>query len=150
MVKYINPDWDTNTDDAESNAFRELMINNNKLANEPCVGIFWYDAKTNELFGTYSTLAQDVPFQKSSLFDKPAKTCRRMHYQIWDKEYHRGRDKRFQGDYTKIPRGRIFEVDGVGFIVCVGNWINDYPQCKQLVIDEFDLPSGTQFKADEL
>lgn len=148
MVQYINTDWDTTTDDPESNAFRELMLDNDSLKTEPSVGIFWYDPESNELFGVYSTLAQDVPFQKSSLFDRPIKTCRKLHYQVWDKEYRRGKDKRFCGNYIWVPRGRVFEVENIGFVVCVGNWINDYPDCKQLVIDEFELPENTQFKID--
>lgn len=151
MKRYIkNPDWATDTDDAESNAFRELMLSNDELKDEPSVGIFWYDVDRNELFGVTSTLAQDVPFQKSTLFDKPVKTCRKLHYQTWAKEFHRGRDKRYQGDYTQVPRGRVFEIEGQGFVVCVGSWINEYPSCKELVIDEFDLPKdNTTFKVDE-
>ena len=149
MKKYVqNPDWATDTDDAESNAFRELMSMNDSLKDEPSVGIFWYDTENDELFGITSTLAQDVPFQKSTLFDSPVKTCRKLHYQTWSKEFHRGKDRRYQGDYTKVPRGRIFEVDGQGFVVCVGEWINDYPSCKQLVLDEFDLPEDAVFKID--
>ena len=143
-----NPDWRTDTNDKMSNSFRQLMLDNIELENEPSLGIFWYDVYNTELFGVSSTLAQDVPFQESSLFNKPVKTTRRLHYQIWNKEKNKGKDKRFQGDYTKVPRGRIFEVKDDGFIVCVGKWIDNYPNCKNLILNEFDLPEDTKFKID--
>ena len=72
-----------------------------------------------------------------------------MHYTIWQRECNKGKDKRFQTmDYTKYPRGRVFEVKDKGFKVCVGNWIKDYPEVKQLVIDEFQLPENTEFVID--
>jgi hypothetical protein len=50
---------------------------------------------------------------------------------------------------TKYPRGRIFEIKDKGFAVCVGNWIKDYPQVKQLVKNEFQLPENTEFIVDQ-
>lgn len=141
-------DWRTDTDDPQINAFREIMASNNQYADDPYVGIFWYDTENDELFGVKSTLAEDVQFSHSSLFDANARTCRPLHYKVWDREYHRGKDPRFRGDYTKVPRGRVFEVEGSGFIVCVGNWINEYPSAKQLIIDEFQLPDDTEFRID--
>lgn len=52
-------------------------------------------------------------------------------------------------DYTKYPRGRIFEIKNKGFVVCVGKWINDYPRVKRLVTDEFQLPENTEFIIDQ-
>ena len=141
-------DWRTDTSDKMSNGFRQLMIENNQYQDDPYVGIFWYDTDQDDLFGVKMTLAEDVSFYYSTLFNANVKTCKPLHYKVWEKEFHRGKDKRFQGDYTKIPRGRVFEIENVGFIVTVGEWINDYPQAKELIIDEFQLPENTEFKVD--
>lgn len=143
-------DWDTNTDDAEMNAFREAMADNIDSQDDPKVGIFWYDTKADDLFGVTAIDLDTAPAYRSNLFDKPVQTCKQLHYKIWAKEYHKGRDKRFQGDYTQVPRGRIFYVEGEGFIVTVGSWIKEYPSCKELVMIEFDLPEdSTRFEIDE-
>lgn len=73
-----------------------------------------------------------------------------MHKQIWKKESFRGRDKRFVGDYTLIPRGRVSFVKNKGFIVFIGEWINKYPSVKDDIIYEFELPKdNVQFVIDE-
>jgi hypothetical protein len=147
-VVHSSEDWSTNTDDPEINAFRELMASNEQYIGDPYVGIFWYDTRKQELFGVKSTLASDVDFQNTTLFDHSAKTCRPLHYQVWKREHYRGKDRRFQGDYTQIPRGRVFEVKEEGFVVCVGSWINDYPEAKEEILYEFELPEDTKFKID--
>ena len=114
MVREIpnSNDWRTDTDNPMVNAFRELMMENNQYQDDPYVGIFWYDVDEDDLFGVVKTPAKDSPFYKSNLFSASAKTCSALHYKVWQKGFYRGKDKRFQGDYTKVPRGRIFEVDG--------------------------------------
>lgn len=142
-------DWDTDTLDVEINAFRELMKANNENVDEPQLGIFWYDPNKKELFGMRQCLAKDVPFSESDYFKGNVRTCSPMHYQVWSKEYHRKKDRRFSSpNFTLIPRGRIFEEEGKGFFVCVGSWINKYPQARELILDEFDLPSDTEFRVD--
>ena len=150
MVREIpnSNDWRTDTDNPMVNAFRELMMENNQYQDDPYVGIFWYDVDEDDLFGVVKTPAKDSPFYKSNLFNASAKTCSALHYKVWQKGFYRGKDKRFQGDYTKVPRGRIFEVDGKGFIVAVGEWINEYPSAKDIIIDEFQLPENTEFMID--
>lgn len=155
MKRYIkrdipdSEDWKTNTDNDRVNAFREIMAYNNQFVDDPYVGIFWYDPEEDDLFGVYSSLAEDMKFYESTMFGGMARTCRPLHYSIWQKECNRGRDKRFQTmDYTKYPRGRVFEVQGQGFVVCVGSWINDYPSVKELVLEEFQLPDDTEFLID--
>lgn len=142
-------DWRTDTDDPMVNAFREQMIYNNQFVDDPYVGIFWYDPNEDMLFGVYSALAADTNYYPSKIFNANARTCKALHYQVWSKEQHKRRkNPKFMGDYTKIPRGRIFEVENRGFVVCVGAWINEYPQAKELIIDEFQLPDDTEFLVD--
>lgn len=143
-------DWNTNTDDPIINTFRELMIENNEYEGEPNIGIFWYDVNKHELFGVYSIPADMVQFQKSNYFDGNIKTFSKMHYAIWKKEQYKKRDRRFLGDYTLTPRGRIFEIEDKGFLVCTGEWINNHPEAKGKILFEFDLPEDkTEFRVDE-
>lgn len=152
MKRYIpsqSEDWRTDTEDPQINAFRQIMKENAALQDDPYVGIFWYDPKKNELFGVKSVLAEDVPFKLTDLFDRKAKTCTPLHEKVWRKEHYRGNDPRFNYDYTKVPRGRVFEVEDEGFYVMVGSWIEKYPQAKELILDEFELPEdNTTFKID--
>ena len=142
-------DWDTNTSDPMANAFREVMKSNfQKYANKPRLGIFWYDVYRNELFGVKDTPAEKEPFYDSRDFGR-VKTIDTLHCEVWEKENRRGRDSRFSSeDWTNTPRGRVFEKEGEGFFVCVGSWINDYPQAKKEILIEFNLPDETIFKID--
>lgn len=133
----------------EKNAAMQVMIDNEKYQKDPYVGIFWYDVKNNELFGVRSTLAQEARWYNSPQFNTIVRTETRLHKQVWEKEFFRKKDPRFQGDYTKVPRGRIFEFKDSGFKVFTGSWINDFPQCKNLIIDEFQLPNDVEFIQDE-
>lgn len=132
------------------NAAMEAMIQNDATSNEGMVGSFWYDPEEHELFGVNSVPVSDCTPYRSSLFDVSVRTASKLHEKIWKKEHYRGKDPRFFGDYTQVPRGRVFyREDGV-FVVCVGRWIEKYPECKDLVIDEFELPAdATVFKQDE-
>lgn len=124
----------------DMNTALELMENNLDSQNEPMLGTFWYDKHNDELFGIRSVYADEVPYYESSIFKNKVKTSKLLHKTIWTKEHFRGKDKRFNGDYTKTPRGRIFEVENEGFVVCVGSWIKDCPNVFDLVIEEFQLP----------
>jgi len=143
-------DWKKDTDNPMVNGFRELMEYNNQFVDDPNVGIFWYDPEEDELFGIYSTLASDMNFFYSNVFHAEVRTCHLMHYALWQGECNRGKDKRFQKaiPFFKYPRGRIFEVKDRGFVACVGNWVNQFPQVKQMIIDEFQLPNNTEFLTD--
>lgn len=134
----------------ENNAVIDTMIQSFDLQNEPMVGCFWYDPIKKELYGVSSTLAQDVPFYKSDYFDSRVRTGRQLHQSIWKKEFYRGKDKRFTGDYTLKPRGRVFEIENKGFVVFTGDWIDKYSEVKDLILFEFQLPTNkTEFKKDE-
>ena len=48
-----------------------------------------------------------------------------------------------------VPRGRVFEFKNEGFKVYTGKWIDNYPQVKDLIIEEFQLPKeDTEFRQD--
>lgn len=47
-----------------------------------------------------------------------------------------------------MPRGRVFEFKDKGFVVFTSDWINDYPEAKQDIIFEFQLPGDTKFERD--
>lgn len=133
----------------EANTAIEVMKQSFEKQDEPMVGSFWYDPKEKELYGISSTLASDVPFYVSPTWSKEVKTGRQLHEKIWQKEFFRGKDKRFSGDYTLRPRGRVFEFKDEGFIVFTGDWIDQYPEAKELIIQEFQLPPGAEFRKDE-
>ena len=133
----------------DSNAAVDAMVNSFDSQEDPCVGPFWYDPKNDELFGQSLTLASDRPFFKSSQFGAEVRTGHSLHKTIWSKKSRQGKDKRFSGDYTQIPRGRVFEFKGKGFKVFVGDWIDKYPSAKEQIIDEFSLPEDkTEFVKD--
>ena len=155
MKRYIrdviaeSEDWKTDTADSETNAFRQLMIDNAEVQDDPYVGIFWYDTYNSELFGIVKALASDIPYKMTDLFSHKARTCTPLHEKVWRKaQYKKNPDPRFNRDYTKVPRGRVFEVEDEGFVVCIGSWIDDYPEAKDLILDEFELPDTTRFKID--
>ena len=143
-------DWNTNTTNIKVNELRKLMIENNDYVDDPCVGIFWYDPNENELFGIRSNIAEDTNFYYSDMLNQYVRTTKFLHYAVWQKECNRGKDNRFQIlNYTEYPRGRIFEIKDKGFEVYVGNWIKDYLECKELILDEFQLPRNkTEFVID--
>ena len=142
-------DWRTDTDDPMINAFRELMIENNQYQDDPYVGIFWYDVNEHDLFAVCSTMARDTQFSDVKIFDEKARTCRQLHYRVWEKNKRKTNGQIYKQDYTLVPRGRVFELESGKFIVCCGKWIEKHPEAKELIIDEFQLPEdNTEFKVD--
>lgn len=134
----------------EVNAAIEVMINSFDEQNEPMVGPFWYDPINKEIYGHVVALAKDRPFYYSPSFKKEVRTGSALHKAIWEREYFRHKDKRFSGDYTLRPRGRVFEFKDEGFKVFVGEWINKYPEAKEEILYEFQLPKDkTEFIIDE-
>ena len=137
-------------DNDEVNAAIEVMIDSFNEQEEPMLGPFWYDPKRKEIYGYVVALAKDRPFYYSPSWKKNVKTGSALHKSIWEREYFRHKDKRFSGDYTLRPRGRVFEFENEGFKVMVGSWINDYPEAKEEIIFVFQLPKdNTEFVIDE-
>ena len=139
MYRYIRSDQETN----------DMMNNMIEIADEqdkPKVGPFWYDPIKDELFGAYPVIADDVKPYKSE-YGEETRTGSRLHEQIWKKEVYRNKDRRFSGDYTQVPRGRVFKV-GDKYVVMTGDWIDTYPSAKEQIIFEFDLPEDAEFRKD--
>ena len=135
-------------EDNDTNTAMEVMLHNSKLPQESYVGLFWYDPDKQEVYGTVAVPASETSWYESSDLGGVVRTCRQLHQNVWKKEHFRGKDDRFNGDYTKKPRGRVFEFKEGGFKVYTGQWINYYPEAKEDIIYEFELPEDTQFIID--
>ena len=114
----------------------KAMSDNFDRQDAPKVGIFWYDAEHDELFGVNKITADELRFNENGF-----KTIGLLHKSWWQKEQKRalvkGKAGIFAKDYTAIPRGRIFQrADGVFQLMC-GTWITDHIEA--LVKEEFDL-----------
>ena len=138
------------TRDNLTNTAIKAMAETIDTQDEPYLGAFWYDPLNDELFGIHSTPAEDCHYYKSTLDSSQIRTGKALHQKIWQKERYKGKDRRFLGNYTQIPRGRVFQVKDTGrFIVFTGNWIKNYPIVKTLILEEFQLPiDKTDFKID--
>ena len=119
----------------------DVMSNNLDNQDDPRVGIFWYDVRNDDLFGIVSSQVSEA---RASL---GLVTVNTLHKDYWKKQYNKlkfkndGNEKYpFIGGYQDTPRGRIFyDVKNKTFVIKIGSWINDYPNTKQLIIDEFNL-----------
>jgi len=104
----------------EHRSLMDTMRDNFGKHDEPRLGFFWYDVEGDELFGVNSTLASLVPYNQNGRRTEPL-----LHKTFWQKEFHKAKSKgkttRFSGDYTVIPRGRIFQYEEDGhFEIMVG------------------------------
>jgi hypothetical protein len=109
---------------------------------DPKLGIFWYDPRDQELFGVSKSYRDEVK----------GTTIKTLHKTVWAKEFNKRKNKglppgKWAGSYTDIPRGRIFYINNE-FVVKTGSWISDYPEAKQLIIEEFDLPENVKFEKE--
>ena len=127
-------------DEKESNSVMGAMEDSLDKQDDAYLGAFWYDPIEQELYGQKPALASDCPWYKSDEFGTEVRTGRALHKAIWAKELHRGKDRRFSGNYTIRPRGRVFEFKDNGYKICVGNWIDEYPEAIEEIILEFQLP----------
>ena len=126
--------------DEESNTVMDAMRDSFDKQEDAYLGAFWYDPNKQEIYGQKPALASDCPWYKSSEFGTEVRTGRALHKSIWAKESKRGKDNRFSGNYTLKPRGRVFEFKDKGYKICVGNWIDNYPEAIDEIILEFQLP----------
>ena len=121
-----------------------LMEANRGHGNDPKVGIFWYNVAWKELFGVVSHPVRD--YTRANASDGRI-TCSEMHEDVWRKEYnrqkHHGDGKGpFIGAYENKPRGRVFYLmDEDRYVVAVGKWLDEHPEAKALILEEFDLPA---------
>ena len=117
----------------------------------PKVGIFWYDIFDKNLFGIIKYNYDDEDLRPSH----GLLTCPELHKYIWKRRYNHQKFKNngiglYTGDYKDKPRGRIFyDIETDEFIICVGSWINEYPDAKKLILKEFNLRNEFyKFKID--
>ena len=121
-----------------------LMEANRGHADDPKVGIFWYNVAWKELFGVVSHPVRD--YTRANASDGRI-TCSELHEDVWKKEYNRQKHHGdgsgpFIGPYENKPRGRVFYImDEDRFVVMAGKWLEEYPEARSLILDEFDLPS---------
>jgi hypothetical protein len=121
----------------ERNNVMQAMADNFDCQDEPKVGIFWYDAEADELFGVSKIEAAELQFNDNGL-----KTIKTLHKTWWTKQQMRAKAKRqytsiFMQDYTQIPRGRIFAASTGLFQLMCGSWITGH--IVDLIKEEFDL-----------
>ena len=117
----------------------DTMKNGFDSDSEPKVGIFWYDPDAKGLFGVIKISAKDLPFNAMR-----KKTVSTLHKHQWHEERkiaqrYGAKLDYFDQDYTRVPRGRIFEFKNSGFKIMVGSWINDFSEAKELIVKEFNL-----------
>ena len=112
------------------------------------VGIFWYDWINKELFGVNKI---DVDLIQANS-NNGMKTYPKLHKQLWRNILRHSNNeemKKYETNYTLVPRGRVFQMKDDSFEVMVGNWIDSYPESKELIINEFNLPiDNTKFVKD--
>jgi toxin YoeB len=121
-----------------------LMEANRGHADDPKVGIFWYNPAWKELFGVVSHPVRD--YSKANASDGRI-TCSEMHEDVWKKEYNRQKHHGdgsgpFIGAYENKPRGRVFYmIDEDRYVVMTGKWLEEHPEARHLILEEFDLPA---------
>ena len=132
----------------ELDAAMKLMASNRGKDDEPKVGIFGYDPRTNDLFGVRSHRVSDYT-KANSRTEFGSISCSEMHEDVWKKEFHRQKYKNggigpFTGAYEMVPRGRIFyNPETMSFTIAVGSWIEQFPQAVALIVKEFNLEGAT-------
>ena len=121
-----------------------LMEANRGHADDPKVGIFWYNPSWKELFGVVSHPVR--AFSRANASDGRI-TCVELHEDVWRKEYNRQKHHGdgsgpFIGPYENKPRGRVFYIMADNrYVVMAGKWLEEYPEARDLILDEFDLPA---------
>lgn len=115
---------------------------------EPCVGIFWYSADKDELFGVTKERADSIPLDANG-----RRTVPTLHKDWWRRRAARDKARGrvgsiYMADYTMIPRGRIFQTEDGVFRVMCGHWMTDH--IMELIEDEFYLDGqNVQVELDE-
>lgn len=118
----------------------ESMAKNLGEQDKPMVGIFWYDNIEEELFGVDSAFADELSFDSNG-----KKTTKQLHKDFWAKQHKKAKHSKninkifLFDDYTKIPRGRVFQYSDGSFHIMCGDWIEDYPEAIDMIKDEFNL-----------
>ena len=129
------------TEDEHNNSI-EIMASHLDSQDNGKVGIFWYDRFKKVLFGVIAVDKDSIakPNAGGGLI-----TCSELHTKVWQKGYNKQKYKLngegpFRGDYKDTPRGRVFyNPASDSYEIKVGNWIDEYPDAINEIIEEFDL-----------
>lgn len=134
------------------NGFIDLMERHlEDEAEEPKVGIFWY-SPTYGCFGVDYRYYSEAPFEATQFFSQKACMGRWIHQNYWPYLKRKGKlpkEYAMLGDYTQVPRGRVFGLEDGTFKVMHGSWLEQYPEAREVILAEFDLPADrTEFVYD--
>ena len=110
------------------------------IQDSPMIGLFWYDNIEDEIYGVRAEFACDKEFCWSKTYGAYIKSTIQTHEKAWEKEAKKGKDARFFCEYINSLKGSVFEFEDRGFVVITGSWINEYPNAKELILYEFQLP----------
>lgn len=132
---------DTTTASDEENMMEAMRVNLDRQDN-PKVGIFWYQQVAKRLFGV---IAIDKDSIKKPNVGGGLITCYELHKDVWKKRFREQKYKNngvgpYVGDYKDHARGRVFYNPSTDtYQIGVGSWINDCPEAKEMIIEEFNL-----------
>ena len=125
----------------EHKAYIDTIKQNVGYKPEAEVGIFWFNAEENDLFGVAKT-----PISKAKSTTDGIKVGRIPHKDKWIKlrksAIIRGKsDGIFFQEYTTVPRGIVCLLEDGTFQINVGNWIKsvDKNLLIALIANEFNL-----------
>lgn len=125
------------------NAFIEMMSKNlDDTGLRPKVGIFWY-SPAHGCFGVDYSYYDEAPFVPNTFFSQKANMSKRVHQNYWPLLKRRNKlpsEYAMVSDYTQIPRGCVFGLEDGTFRVMHGKWLDEYPEARQEILDEFELP----------
>ena len=139
--------------DDDYNSIIDTMRQYKDGDDKPQIGIFWYSPDENCLMDVY---LQD--FDSISPNKNGRRISTKIHQKVWEKNYNRARAKGdqkklayYEQDYVWRPRGRVnFNENRQVFEVMTGDWIDNYPELKSEIIEEFQLPAeNTEFLKGE-
>lgn len=132
---------ESNSSTDEENMMAAMRANLDKQDN-PKVGIFWYQQIAKRLFGV---IAVDKDSIKKPNVGGGLITCYELHKDVWKKRFREQKYKNngvgpYKGDYKDHARGRVFYNPNTDtYQIGVGSWINESPEAKEAIIEEFNL-----------
>lgn len=121
-----------------------FMQANRGHGDDPKVGIFWFDTTYKRLYGVVSHPVRDC---LGDAFLPDAISCSESHEEVWRKESKRkwhydNWENPFVGSCEDKPKGRVYYMTlDEEYVVAVGEWINEYPEARELILEEFNLPA---------
>ena len=115
------------------------------IQDSPKIGIFFYDANLNVLYGVVTVLLEGLAKNQDGLV-----AVRTSHREIWEKGMRKQQKYKgegpFKGGYENTLRGYVaYNTCGNVFEPHVGKWFEKYPEVLNEIIEEFDL-SGCKMR----